>query len=162
MKMKSIAAIVATLVLAGGIGLAWQYNGNASADKPGAIFKPDDAKIVAAGKVIYDENCAACHGKNLEGQANWRTPNEDGRMPAPPHTEDGHTWHHHDQLLFGLVKFGAKKLLDLKDYETDMPIFNGVLTDQEIIAALSYIKSKWPANVRKRHDQMNAQYESSK
>ena len=41
----------------------------------------------------YQEYCASCHGVNLEGQANWRSRNQDGTLPAPPHDETGHTWH---------------------------------------------------------------------
>ncbi|KHA54182.1 Cytochrome c family protein [Sulfitobacter geojensis] len=35
-----------------------------------------------------------------------------------------------------------------------MPIYDGVLTDDEIIAVLSYIKSTWPQEIRERHDEM--------
>lgn len=35
-------------------------------------------------------------------------------------------------------------------YETDMPVFRSVLTDDEIQAVLSYIKSMWPDDVRQR------------
>ena len=31
-------------------------------------FKPDDALYVKLGKTLYAENCASCHGINLEGQ----------------------------------------------------------------------------------------------
>ena len=30
----------------------------------------------------YQEYCASCHGVNLEGQANWRSRNEDGTLPV--------------------------------------------------------------------------------
>ncbi|MBB90587.1 MAG: cytochrome C, partial [Magnetovibrio sp.] len=40
-------------------------------------------------------------------------------------------------------------------YESDMPGFDGVLTDAEIVAVLSYIKSTWPASIRARHDDLN-------
>lgn len=36
-----------------------------------------------------------------------------------------------------------------------MPAFGGILTDAEIIAALSYIKSRWPDDMRRRHDEPN-------
>ena len=44
---------------------------------------------------------------------------------------------------------------NLKAYKTRMPIFDGVLTDEEIIAALSYIKAQWPEDLRRRHDELN-------
>ena len=38
------------------------------------------------------------------------------------------------------------------DYASDMPAFVDTLTDAEIIAVLTYIKSTWPADIRERHD----------
>jgi len=29
---------------------------------------PNDARLVSLGKAVYVENCASCHGVNLEGQ----------------------------------------------------------------------------------------------
>ena len=122
---------------------------------------PDDTGIVEAGRNVYAEHCASCHGKNLEGQPNWRRPGPDGKMPAPPHDHSGHTWHHADKLLFDLTKFGLKKVAG-GDYETDMPAYDGVLTDQQIIAVLSFIKSTWPSDLREYHDHLNAQDAQSK
>ena len=49
---------------------------------------------IVLGREIYVQNCAACHGTNLEGQPSWRSSNEVGMSPAPPHDVTGHTWHH--------------------------------------------------------------------
>ncbi|MCF6344824.1 MAG: cytochrome c [Devosiaceae bacterium] len=130
---------------------------NLLSTKQGAIFSPNNAKIVALGKDIYQNNCASCHGVNLEGEANWKNPNENGLLPAPPHDESGHTWHHTDKLLFDIVKVGLGKAANLPDYETNMPIYENVLNDEEIIAILSYIKSTWPKEIQQRHDSLNAQ-----
>ena len=46
---------------------------------------------IAYGEAIYKQHCASCHGENLEGQPNWKTRNDQGRLPAPPHDETGHT-----------------------------------------------------------------------
>lgn len=52
-----------------------------------------------SGRAFYVEHCAACHGVDLEGQPDWRNPDESGFHPAPPHDETGHTWHHDDAML---------------------------------------------------------------
>ncbi len=123
------------------------------------LFLPDDRATVALGRELYASNCAACHGDNLEGQvADWRSPGPDGLMPGPPHDETGHTWHHPDQVLFEITKFGIVAAANLKDYKTAMPIYEGVLSDEEIIAVLSFIKSTWPEEIRAGHDEMNARY----
>ena len=37
-----------------------------------------------------------------------------------------------------------------------MPAFEGVLTDAEIVAVLSWIKAKWPPEIRKHQEDINA------
>lgn len=104
---------------------------------------PRDPAKVALGAKIYAQNCAACHGSKLEGQPNWRGRLPNGRMPAPPHDESGHTWHHPDRVLFGITKNGLVPPYAPRGYESDMPGFGGKLTDEEIWAVLAYIKSYW-------------------
>lgn len=128
-----------------------------SAEPRHGLLEPSDPAIVARGKAIYLEQCASCHGENLEGQANWKSRDDDGYMPAPPHDETGHTWHHSDSLLFDLTKYGLAKISGLEDYETRMPVYEEELSDAEIVAVLSYIKSRWPAELRQRHDELNKQ-----
>ena len=111
-----------------------------------AGYQPD----LARGEAIYSEACAACHGANLEGEANWRSPGPDGRLPAPPHDQSGHTWHHPDQVLFSYTKLGGRALMAEQGMEFDsgMPGFGEQLTDQEIWNILGYIKSTWPERIR--------------
>ena len=102
-----------------------------------------DARL-ASGKALYQENCASCHGSNLEGQADWKIRLPNGRLPAPPHDESGHTWHHPDRVLVDIVNRGTAAIVG-GGYESDMPGFGDVLSDEEVIAILDYIKSTWPA-----------------
>ena len=111
---------------------------------------------IGRGQVLYAKSCASCHGKNLEGQANWKTPLLNGRLPAPPHDATGHTWHHTDEALAGLIKFGLKPYVG-PDYESDMPAFDGVLNDSEIADILTYIKSTWPERQRAYQEQVTHQ-----
>jgi S-disulfanyl-L-cysteine oxidoreductase SoxD len=127
----------------------------------GRLLRPDDAQLVAQGRLVYAAQCAACHGPRLEGQPNWRSVGPDGRFPAPPHDASGHTWHHTDDLLFRITKFGVAKAAHLKDHTSAMPAYEGQLSDQEIVAALSWIKSQWPPEIRDKHDRMNQQARSS-
>lgn len=100
----------------------------------------------SAGRELYLANCAGCHGADLEGQPDWMKRNENGRLPAPPHDESGHTWHHSDKQLFTITKFGLQAIAP--GYESDMPAFENVLSDDEIRSILSYIKSTWPERER--------------
>ena len=150
LRVMTLSAVV--VVLVGAAFFAWRA-ANATGD--GSLLKPDDQALVTLGSQIYLDNCASCHGENLQGQPNWKSPGEDGMLPAPPHDESGHTWHHTDELLFELTKFGFAKISGLSDHKSNMPIYQDILSDKEIIAALSYIKSSWPQETRQRHDQLN-------
>lgn len=147
-------AIPAALLLALGAGAAYILDPFGIGG--GAGIEPDDREKVALGARIYTENCASCHGAELEGQADWRRRRADGRLPAPPHDTSGHTWHHPDAQLFAITKYGPAALAG-GDYESDMPAYAGVLSDEEIWAVLSYIKSRWPQQVQDRHDQISRQ-----
>lgn len=118
-------------------------------------LRPDDPAVTALGQRVYAAQCAACHGAQLQGQPNWRERGPDGKLPAPPHDASGHTWHHPDEVLFRITKLGVAKAANLKDYESAMPAYEGVLSDEEIVAVLSWIKAQWPAAIRSRHDELN-------
>ena len=146
------------LILTGGLALAGAIAALLLLQPKRAygLLDPDNLDLVARGADIYAGECAACHGADLEGQPNWRVPGPDGMLPAPPHDASGHTWHHSDETLFTLTKYGLGGLME-NPPASGMPIYDDVLTDDEIIAALSYIKSTWPAEIRAHHDALNAQ-----
>ncbi|MHC8493844.1 c-type cytochrome [Thalassospira sp. SM2505] len=147
------------MVLGAAVGAAIMYGivsffGPQSGQMQNVELRPDDLKLVALGKKVYDANCASCHGTKFEGQANWRERGDDGLLPAPPHDETGHTWHHPDAMLFALTKYGPAAIAG-NDYKSAMPAYENTLTDEEILASLSYIKSRWPDEISQRHDQIN-------
>ncbi|MFT6656968.1 c-type cytochrome [Maritalea sp.] len=156
--MKTKPVIFGGIAVSVLIVMSWANIGISQIGLPaGSLLPYKDPVVVAKGEVIYSENCASCHGDNLKGEPDWQTPKESGRMPAPPHDETGHTWHHRDELLMTITKLGLAKLINKPDYQTDMPIYDGILEDHEIIAALAYIKSRWPGEIQTRHDEMNSQ-----
>lgn len=106
-----------------------------------------DASLVSRGRVLYATNCASCHGAKLEGQPDWQKRLPNGRLPAPPHDESGHTWHHADQVLFDITRNGLVPPHAPANYPSDMPAFGPALSDDEIGAVLAYIKSHWPVKV---------------
>ena len=151
LKITKISALTAMAVF------ALLPHNLASAESASVQFQYKDPAVVQQGKVVYKDHCASCHGANLEGEENWRQRKANGRLPAPPHDMTGHTWHHPEQALFDLTKFGLAKLLNNNTIETDMPAYEEVLSDQEILAVLSFIKSTWPTDIQRKHDQISAQ-----
>lgn len=123
-------------------------------------FAYKDPEIVAQGQAIYVQHCAACHGANLEGQPNWRERDADGYLPAPPHDETGHTWHHPDAQLIEITRLGTEAVVG-GGYRSNMSGFEDILTDDEIIAVLAHIKSTWPRRIIARHDELNAAFDAA-
>ena len=144
------------LLLTAIAGLLLMRHGGGEMTPEAVRLDAGDRSLVGDGERIYREACAGCHGAALEGQPGWRNRKPDGRLPAPPHDASGHTWHHPDGVLFLLTKYGPAAVLNDPAYPSDMPGFSESLSDRDIIAVLSYIKSTWPPEIRARHDAMNA------
>ena len=151
-RLAWIAAIAALALVLAGVAFMAPFGRKL----PAHALRPGDTQLLAVGEQIYIARCAFCHGARLEGQPDWRTRGPDGLLPAPPHDASGHTWHHPDEVLFRITKFGVAKAANLTDYRSAMPVYEGVLSDEEIVAVLSWIKSRWPASVREKHDELNA------
>jgi mono/diheme cytochrome c family protein len=121
----------------------------------GCSGSPDPTpQRLALGEKIYAAHCAQCHGAQREGQPDWRQRLPNGRLPAPPHDDTGHTWHHSEEVLFGITKFGLVPPNAPPGYESDMPAFGGRLSDEEIRAVLAFIGSRWSPEVRRLREEM--------
>lgn len=139
-KLIIVAAGAAILAITAGL-----YFNSVRTATERAFISPSDTAQVARGKDIYAQYCASCHGANLEGQPEWRKRLPNGRLPAPPHDESGHTWHHADAVLIDIVKNSLVPGRTAPDgYQTDMPAYGKILPEDDIVSVLAYIKSKWP------------------
>lgn len=138
-----ILAAIALALVAAAVGSWWLARPSILSDAP-------DKADIANGEALYSEHCASCHGADLEGQPDWRSPGPDGRFPAPPHDETGHTWHHSDRVLFDYTKLGGREALARQGvaFDSGMPGFAEILTDEEIWDVLAYIRSTWPERIR--------------
>lgn len=96
-----------------------------------------DAEMIRVGEALYLQECAECHGSDLRGAPNWKTPNADGSYPPPPHDGSGHTWHHSDATLVELIQNGSGF------EQSRMPQFAGRLSEEQVLAVLEYLKSHW-------------------
>lgn len=142
-----VAATLAVVAIVAGVVLM-------RPDSPEQGKRDASVQRIAHGKVLYAQHCATCHGAKLEGAPNWRLRLPNGRMPAPPHDDSGHTWHHPDEVLFGIVKFGLVPPYAPAGYASDMPAFGSVLSDEEIGSVLAYIRSHWSEEALKARAEM--------
>jgi|TARA_A100000164_G_scaffold222847_1_gene197660 mono/diheme cytochrome c family protein len=105
------------------------------------------------GKSLYVTHCASCHGDNLQGQPNWSTKkDEDGHNLSPPLNGTGHTWHHSQEQLFSVIKYGFK--IYNENYDGKMQ-GNDKLNDNDIWSILAYMKSVWPESIQEKYDSIS-------
>ncbi|MEO1331415.1 MAG: cytochrome c [Pseudomonadota bacterium] len=150
MKKRGLAALGA-LALGGALLVGGRWFGLGGA----AAYAPD----LARGEAIYAEACASCHGAALEGEPDWRTRKPNGRLPAPPHDESGHTWHHPDSVLLEITARGTAAVVG-GGYESDMPGFGEAYSEDELRDVLAWIKSQWPEPIQARQEALTAQDEA--
>ena len=122
-----LAGILGVLFLLLVVGLIWQVSsGGTTAD----IAPPE---VLAQGEIVYQENCVACHGENGQGYI------------GPALNGSAHAWHHPDPLLVSFIRDGIP--------DTQMPAQRDNLTDEEIDAVISYMKSWWTPQQRRMQQQ---------
>jgi mono/diheme cytochrome c family protein len=105
-------------------------------------FAPQHA---AAGRPLYLQHCASCHGMQGEGAAQWRRRQADGSFPPPPLNGTGHAWHHPLKALHATIANGQGK----------MPGWGDRLATAEILAIIAWFQSQWPDEIYAAWDRMN-------
>ncbi len=155
MARKAIGIAAVALVV--GLGALIWWDAQVRVSPESAVPDLNDSDRIAFGRVVYLKHCASCHGAQLEGQPNWRDRLPNGKLPAPPHDDSGHTWHHTFDLLFAMTKHGLVPPYAPPGYQSEMPGFGDQLSDDEIWNVLAYIRSRWSDRVRSTHDELQRQ-----
>ncbi|MEC9482989.1 MAG: c-type cytochrome [Halomonas sp.] len=106
------------------------------------------AQRLEAGKRLYRQFCASCHGIQGEGAPSWDRPNAYGELPAPPHDETGHTWKHADAMLYRIIAEGWRDPWNETERLT-MPAFGEVLSPVQIQRVVDYLKTLWTPEQRR-------------
>lgn len=110
---------------------------------PTSAFEDERLQKAEANYQVF---CAHCHGYAGEGQA-VGAPGETARLGyqmVPAHDSKGITWKFADPLLFEVIKFGITNPLD----HYPMIGFDLVMTDDEIMALVDYMKFWWTPEQR--------------
>ena len=105
------------------VGLMWQAGSSGTVE----LASPE---VLAQGETIYRENCVACHGDNGEGNV------------GPALNGSAHAWHHADALLLSFIRDGIPG--------TQMAHQDDKLSEEEINAVISYLKSWWSPQQRQK------------
>lgn len=107
------------------------------------------AALVQRGETLYQASCQSCHGGATGGSM----------MDIPPrHNQVGHTWHHPDCQLTRFILDGTGNLAEMQPMmrgmmrvpadTPQMPKWRGILSEDEVSAILSYIKTWWTPGQR--------------
>ncbi len=104
------------------------------------------SRLLERGEALYNANCRSCHGGATGGQM---------MDIPPPHNANGHTWHHPDCQLIDIVLNGSgemgemmRRMMGVPEDTPRMPAFKGKLTEEEVEAILTYIKTWWTEEQR--------------
>ncbi len=101
------------------------------------VIRKLDSEKTRRGKIVYQTNCATCHGKNGESRPDWRKQGADGKYPPPPLNGSAHTWHHSTDTLSKIIREGSPPGIG------GMPAWSDKLTDGEIDDVIVWITSIW-------------------
>ena len=93
---------------------------------------------VKQGNLLFQQNCAVCHGVNAELVKNWKQKGVDGKYPPPPLNGSAHAWHHPIYQLKKSIQQGGAQ------FGGSMPPFSALLNDADMDAVIAYFQSKWP------------------
>lgn len=115
----------------------------AQAAEPSAL----DPARVKTGSQVYEQYCASCHGAKAQGASNWQKRDEHGELPAPPHNAEGHTWRHSDAQLYEMISKGLRDPFN-KTKRLTMPAFGEILSSEQIVAVVTYLKTLWTPDQR--------------
>ena len=151
--MKVIAALAALLFVAGiltaalaGLLIMSEDTGPVAFESvtvaPLPVLEP---AAMQRGEKLYVEHCATCHGVKLQGAPDWRFRLPDGTYPPPPHDVSGHTWQHSDAALIRMIANGINQTL-----QGGMPAFREKLSAAEMTDVLTFLKSRWGRDERRR------------
>jgi mono/diheme cytochrome c family protein len=117
---------------------------HAAEARPGSA----DQQQVDTGRVIYQQQCAACHGIQGEGKPGWQQRDAQGELPPPPHGPEGHTWKHADGMLYRIIRDGWRDPFN-KTKRLTMPAYGEALSPREIRAVITYLKTLWTPEQRR-------------
>jgi mono/diheme cytochrome c family protein len=104
---------------------------------------------VEAGRALYAENCAECHGADGGATADWRTPGPDGHYPPPPLNGTGHTWHHSLAQIDSSIADGGAQFGGV------MPGFGATLNDSQRLSIIAFIQNWWSDEIYTKWQQID-------
>ena len=97
---------------------------------------------VLDGQALFTTYCVACHGVSGVGERPDDIYAQDAYgFVAPPLDDTGHAWHHTDDQLIQTILEGSPR-------NSRMIAWEHLLTEQEVLGLVTYIKGLWSPYVQ--------------
>lgn len=132
MKGKLMIAALCTALLTG------CGDGTKTPEVQGKGPRQYDKNLLARGERVFQANCAVCHGSGGEGKPGWQQPGPDGLLLPPPLDNSGRVWRLTSSQIKQFIRQGSPH------GRSNMPAWQGKLSDQEIDEVTTWITSLWP------------------
>ncbi len=144
LRLSWFPVVVIALIVVIRLGLSACSGGTTPTATLPAQEPASSTLIDATGAELYAANCQVCHG-DQQGQ---------GGTGAPSHNQEGHTWHHPDAqltnwIMNGKIGFGQ------------MPAFKDKLTDPELDAIMTFVKTWWTPDQRDGQADISRRYQEA-
>ena len=118
-----------SVLLAAGIILMLGSRVEPSTTMSSVALAERDPAAIERGRETYLNQCASCHGEDGRGNG----PAAAGLDPPPANLTGGHMQAHSDEQILGWIKNGLPP--------SAMPAFEGVLTDEQIMEIIAYLRA---------------------
>lgn len=133
--MKKYLIVMASFLLVAACGKKSPQQTTRAEVAPVRAF---DAAVVERGRIVYQQNCARCHGDRAQGAPDWHKPDATGKWPPPPLNGTGHAWHHPRTALVRTIREGTLVL------GGNMPAWGDKLSNADINAVIAWFQQQWP------------------
>jgi len=101
-----------------------------------------DVASVARGALVFQDNCAQCHGPEAQGHPDWQHAKQQGYAAAPPLDGTGPATKMKKAAIVAVIKNGVKY-----GGQPVMPGWKGRMSDQDIDDVITWFQALWPTDV---------------
>jgi len=109
-----------------------------------------DIARISRGAMLFQQNCAECHGPEAQGHPDWKEARSRGYSAAPPLDGTGHAHKLKKAELIAIIRNGVKY-----DGKPVMPSWKERVSDQDVEDVILWFQALWPGPVYAKWQKLN-------